>query len=46
MGSEISKKDNQPVWAFVRRCCKRALTTKGCKRRFYLGDVADPKKDL
>ncbi len=31
MGSEISKKIS-PVWAFVRRCCKRALTTKGCRR--------------
>lgn len=31
MGSEISKKIS-PVWAFVRHCCKRALTTKGCRR--------------
>lgn len=45
MGSEISKKIS-PVWAFVRRCCKRALTTKGCRRAVLPGDVADPEKDL
>lgn len=36
MGSEISKKIS-PVWAFVRRCCKRALTTKGCRRAVLPG---------
>lgn len=43
MGSEIGKKIS-PVRAFVRRCCKRALTMKGCRRAVLLGDVADPEK--
>ena len=32
-----SVKKISPVWAFVRRCCKRALTTKGCRRAVLPG---------
>ena len=35
MGSEISKRYH-PSRAFVRRCCKRALTMKGCRRAVFL----------
>ncbi len=45
MGSEISKRYHPSGLSFV-AAASEALTTKGCRRAVFLGDVADPEKDL